>query len=63
MNVELQNICINRPVVKINTELKVIERTSPAPEFVFDGAGYAIPYLINQAIAGIFGNATIVPEE
>lgn len=62
MNVELRNIAINSHVVKINTELKVIDRSSP-PELVFDGAGYAVPYLINPAIIGIVGNAIVVTEE
>jgi hypothetical protein len=62
MNVELQNISINRPVVKINTELKVIDRPSPPepPIPKFDGIGNAKRILFKSALFAIIGSATVV---
>lgn len=59
MNVELQNISINRPVVKINTEMKVIDRPTPPepPEKKFTGAGNAI-LVISDILYAALVNAT-----
>jgi hypothetical protein len=46
MEVKVKSISINSPAVKINTELKTIDRPAP-PEEKFIGAGNAICILDN----------------
>lgn len=62
MNVELKKFFINRPAVKINTEMKVIDRPSPPepPEPQFDGVGNAKTVLFKSSLVAILGNATAV---
>lgn len=50
MEVKVKSISINSPAVKINTELKTIDRPAP-PEENFIGAGNAICILDNLLFA------------